>query len=557
MQRVLFLTSANNGLTQRAAAALRTRGHHVRTAVVRDSGGMIRATTHLDFDLIICPYLKTRIPEQIWKRWRTVVIHPGAVGDRGPSSLDWAITDALPAWGVTALSAVDDLDGGPIWAWRTFEMPSTPVRKSDLYNGPVADAAVECVLEVVDKAADPAFTPTPADRAPVRVESARSRPAMTQRHRSVDWDASSADIVRAVHAADGSPGLLTNIGDAPVYVFDAKPAHGQELSVAPGTAVGRRHGAVRIATGDGSVWIGHARAKRDGVRTLKLPATHVFTKAEHGVDVEKLPIERAEQPNSILYHRGGPDSEIGVLAFDLYNGAMSTVHCHRLLRALRHALAQPTKMLVLLGGWTYFSNGIHLNVIEAAPDPAAEAWRNIKAINAISRELIMSRDQIVVAGFTGNAGAGGVMLPLGADVVVARKGIVLNPHYATMGLYGSELHTYSLARRVGSHTANRLTTECAPVDAVTARAMGLVDEIGPRRPRAFGDWVMTLAGEIATTSRWRSMLAAKRNRLDHDEAVRPIEAYEAHELEQMRMDMFENRNRFAEKRYAFVHKLPA
>ena len=42
------------------------------------------------------------------------------------------------------------------------------------------------------------------------------------------------------------------------------------------------------------------------------------------------------------------------------------------------------------------------------------------------------------------------MLPLAADCVYAREGVILNPHYKTMGcLYGSEYWTYTLPRRVG------------------------------------------------------------------------------------------------------------
>ena len=57
------------------------------------------------------------------QRYRTIIVHPGPPGDRGPSSLDWAISEAAPAWGVTALQAVEEMDGGPIWAYRTFAMP--------------------------------------------------------------------------------------------------------------------------------------------------------------------------------------------------------------------------------------------------------------------------------------------------------------------------------------------------------------------------------------------------------------------------------------------------
>jgi putative two-component system protein, hydrogenase maturation factor HypX/HoxX len=35
--------------------------------------------------------LKTEIPEAVWKNTKSLILHPGIKGDRGPSSLDWAI----------------------------------------------------------------------------------------------------------------------------------------------------------------------------------------------------------------------------------------------------------------------------------------------------------------------------------------------------------------------------------------------------------------------------------------------------------------------------------
>jgi putative two-component system protein, hydrogenase maturation factor HypX/HoxX len=159
--RVLLLVSAFNGLTQRAWCALRGAGHEVSVELAVDEKAMISGAELADPHVIICPFLKERIPEQVWARWPTIVIHPGPIGDRGPSSLDWAIAEARTVWGVTALQAVEEMDAGPIWAARTFTMPASAPRKSALYNGPVADAALECVFEVVQRAATPGFSPIP------------------------------------------------------------------------------------------------------------------------------------------------------------------------------------------------------------------------------------------------------------------------------------------------------------------------------------------------------------------------------------------------------------
>ena len=81
---------------------------------------MVRAVAEFDPDLVICPFLRERVPAEVWTNRRTIIIHPGPKGDRGPSSLDWAITDGAPEWGVTALQAVEEMDAGPIWGTRTF-----------------------------------------------------------------------------------------------------------------------------------------------------------------------------------------------------------------------------------------------------------------------------------------------------------------------------------------------------------------------------------------------------------------------------------------------------
>jgi putative two-component system hydrogenase maturation factor HypX/HoxX len=65
---------------------------------------------------------------------------------------------------------------------------------------------------------------------------------------------------------------------------------------------------------------------------------------------------------------------------------------------------------------------------------------------------------------------------LACDYVVAREGVVLNPHYKTLGLTGSEYHTYSLPKRVGKHKAQELLDACLPISAEYAKEIGMVDE---------------------------------------------------------------------------------
>jgi putative two-component system hydrogenase maturation factor HypX/HoxX len=143
------------------------------------------------------------------------------------------------------------------------------------------------------------------------------------------------------------------------------------------------------------------------------------------------------------------------------------------------------------------------------------------------------------------------MLGLGADIVAARDQIVLNPYY-DMGLYGSELHTYTLPRRVGPEQAQRLIDDKLPVSAAVAASMGLVDEVGPRHPDAYADWLAGLAERQSDPRLARARRAAKAKRLAGERV--PLEVYEARELAEMSRDMFGDRSGFAAARRDFVTK---
>jgi putative two-component system protein, hydrogenase maturation factor HypX/HoxX len=537
--RVLLLVSAFNGLSQRVWCALRDAGHDV--GVLLTTPDLVADVRAARPELIVCPYLTEPVPREVWQHWRTIVIHPGPIGDHGSAPLDRAIADAVPAWGVTAMRVQEDGRTGPVWATRTFPMPAAPPRKSALYAGPVADAAVECVFEVLDKAGDPAFQPVPIDRMPTAVV----RPPAGER--GFDWELNTDEVVRRIRAADGSPGVRTEVAGLDVFAYDAHPGLARDAQ--PGALLSRRQGAVLIGTGDGSVWLGHLRAAGSGG---KLPATTLLGNRLRAVPHSPLPPggepESATAYRQVRYRRTGA---VGWLAFDFYNGAMSTGHCRRLLAGLRHAVGQDTRVLVLRGGTEVFSNGIHLTVADAATDPAAVAWANVRALNELCREIVTCGRQVVVAAYAGSAGAGGAMLGLGADVVAARAGVVLNPYY-DIGLYGSELHTYTLPWRVGAEAAQRLIDDRLPVSAERAASLGLVDAVGPRHPEAYTGWLTALAGAQADPRTARARRAAKAKRLAGERV--PLDAYEARELAEMSRDLFGDRSGFAAARHAFVTK---
>lgn len=544
--KIMLLSSAFNGLTQRAWLDLRQLGHTPSVVLFTDEASVCRQIEASAADLVICPFLKDRVPQQLWSNPErpVVIIHPGIVGDRGASALDWAITQQVRRWGVTALQAVEEMDAGPIWSTCEFDMPAD-VRKSELYNGLVSDAAISCIRDVVEKFAR-GFVPTPLDYTQPDV-AGRLQPNMKQADRTFSWYDCARFIKRSIDAADGQPGVLASLAGGQYYLYDA---HLDARRGTPGEILAVQDDAVLVAAGDHSLWLGSLKRKAlPGEETFKLLARHVLagqladvpvldgSLANQGFD------EMAYQP--IRYRETG---HVGELTFEFYNGAMSTEQCQRLVAALRWAKARDTQVLLVRGGRGSFSNGVHLNVIQAAEVPGLEAWANIQAIDDVCRELLTAR-QLVVSGLTGSAGAGGVMLALAADIVFARAGVVLNPHYKTMGLYGSEYWTYSLPRAVGSEVAHKLVEECLPISALQARHWGMVQDIGPRCPRAFGLWLLQQASDALTDERY-ALHRARKSNMD----LAQIERCRENELAQMRLDMVENRQQFAEKCRNFVFK---
>ena len=100
------------GVSQRLLIELTERGHEIRVCIAANGQAMIDAVSKDAPQLIIAPMLKIAIPEEVSSRHLCLIVHPGVTGDRGPSSLDWAIADGEKSWGVSILEAAPEFDAG-------------------------------------------------------------------------------------------------------------------------------------------------------------------------------------------------------------------------------------------------------------------------------------------------------------------------------------------------------------------------------------------------------------------------------------------------------------
>lgn len=557
---ILLLSSSYNSLTQHAHVELKALGHRVGVGIATTAEAMREAVRQFPADLVLCPMLAQVIPRDIWEQHMCIILHPGIAGDRGGNSLDWAILNDETQWGVTAVQAAEHMDSGPIWA--TYEFKMRPASKSSLYRDEVTRAAVRAMLVAVRRFESRLFVPAPLDYSRPEVRG-RYRPFVKPEQRQIDWQSDPvARIVKKIRSGDGAPGVLDEISGMPVYLYGAHEEG--SLVGKPGQIIAQRQGAICRAAVDGAVWISHLKRKGDHADAyFKLPAAMVV--ADHLADVPEVPVPihaeiREATFRDIWYEER---NDVGYVNFRFYNGAMGTDHCHRLELAMSYARQRPTKVIVLFGGQDFWSNGIHLNLIEAAADPAEESWRNINAMNDFVHSLLTATDHLTIAAMYGSAGAGGVMMALGADRVLAREGIVLNPHYKGMGgLYGSEYWTYSLPKRVGADLAEQLTERCLPISVHDAKTIGLIDDIviqddlGNGSFGRFRNQIIRIAENLADSARFPALLHSKRIQREADERIKPLDQYRREELARMHRNFWGDDPSYHMARTAFVRKQP-
>ena len=549
--RILLICSAYNGLTQRIHDELIQLQHTVSIEFSLSDKHMLEAVTLFKPELIICPFLKEKIPKTIYSQYKCIIIHPGIMGDRGPSSLDWAIHEQQPNWGVTALQADEQMDAGDIWAASNFNMRKS--FKASIYRKEVTKAAVHTLHQVLDNLQQDDFKPQPLDYLKKETKG-ELKPLMTQEIRSINWQQDDTQtIINKINAADSFPGLLDTLFDEQYYLYGA--CKESELKgQTPGEIIARRNGAICRATIDGAVWISHMRPKSK--RSYKLPSAVLLKDKLKGIYENRIPLVLEEDKETFkeIYYK--EKNDIGYLYFDFHNGAMSIEQCVRLKYAYEMIREQKDiRVLVLMGGHDFFSNGIHLNIMEDSQKSDEDGWSNIHAMNDIVREIIHTPDLITVASIGANAGAGGAIMALACDYVVARQGVILNPHYKTLGLHGSEYWTYLLPKRVGKDKAYEITDNCLPIGAIRAQEIGLLDVVFNEEESVYFQELENFCEYHANKEDYYDFLDDKAEQRQKDEAVKPLEEYRKEELAYMYESFYNKSSDFNRLRCEFVYKI--
>ncbi len=538
--RIALLVSAFNSLSQAVFCRLVDMGHEVCVVYAVSPDQMVQEIEAHNPEIVLCPYLRRYIPPEVYILRPTYIFHPGPRGDRGPDSLEHALSRDEERWGAVWLEAAEELDGGDILVETAFEVRKGAT-KASLYRREVTQAAMAMLPKLLKAHASDHRTPQLKKS---------MHPRFRQKERSIDWKADNTEmIIKKINLSDSLPGVLDEIAGVPCHLFGAHKEDrlGAEFADAPiKTVIAKRNGAICLKTCDGAVWVSHLKEPH----RFKLPAAYVLKSRIQGVKERRIPLifDRSYE----TFHEIWTEEEEGIayLHFDFHNGAMSADQCIRLKYAVEY-LKERCDVLVLMGGSEFFSNGIHLNILEDSQKQGEDGWSNINAMNDLVSSILYAEEMLTVASFGRNAGAGGVFLGLACDKVVARDGVVLNPHYKTLGLSGSEYHTWTLPHRIGEERAERVLDACLPISTQKAHAIGMIDHVltAEDYDEALKAYCQALCDD---GDRYYDLLDAKADRLTEEKQA--MEEAKRKELEIMHPEFWDPGSPFHTLRREFVYK---
>ena len=528
--KILLLVTAFNSQSQAVYTRLQERGDEVSVCFAISEAQMLKEIENFGPELILCPFLKRYLPASIYKNYPTYIFHPGPRGDRGPNALEYALQSHSKEWGLVILRANSEYDGGDIYAEVAFKVRDT--YKASLYRQEIVQAALKALDTFFDNLKTDKKVPQLLN--PIHAQ-------FTQEKRAIEWSKDSTQtIIDKVYLSDSLPGVLDEILGEPCYLYGVWRE--EKFRGRPKEILAKRDGAICLGTVDGAVWITHLKE----VGKFKLPATYVLKEKLRGIKEERLPLIFDKSYETFYEVSVEKRDNVAYLCFNFHNGAMSADQCMRLKYAVEY-LKSECEVLVLVGGMDFFSNGIHLNILEDSAKQGEDGWANINAMNDLVRSILYADEVVTVASFARNAGAGGVFMGLACDYVVVKEGVVLNPHYKTLSLSGSEYHTYSLPKRVGSEMAEKLLNECLPVSATQAKALGMVDEVFSHETY-YEDLHNFAQNSFDDEFIWHKQ--------DYLEVHREqIEELKEQELEVMHPEFWDEKSDFHTLRQEFVYKL--
>ncbi len=525
--KILLLITAFNSLSQAVYVRLKDKGHCLGVAFSINDTQMINEVKAFSPELILSPFLKNFIPKTIYENYPTYIFHPGPRGDRGPSSLEYALKSHSKEWGVVILRANELYDGGSIYASYNFKVRDT--YKASLYRQEVLSSSLMALGEFMQNPQEIEQILNPIHK------------IFSQNERAINWkEDNTQTIINKINLSDSFPGVLDEIAGVQCYLYGVWQEDKLRGSIKE--IVAKRDGAICLGTKDGALWISHLKEPH----SFKLPSTYVLKEKISGVKESRLPLLFDKSYKTFYEISVEKRNNVAYLCFNFHNGAMSAQQCIRLKYAFEY-LKEDCEVIVLVGGMDFFSNGIHLNILEDSKKQGEDGWSNINAMNDLIKSILEADEVVTLASLARNAGAGGVFMASACDYVVAKSDVVLNPHYKTLGLSGSEYHSYTLPKRVGEVLSKKLLDDALPISVEYAKKIGLVDRV--YEEENYYEELHQFASSLYS----EEFIWKKQDYLE--EYTLEMEQCKYAELEKMYPEFWESESEFHKLREEFVYKV--
>ncbi len=236
--KISLLVTAFNSTSQLAYTYLKDRKISVDVVFFIDEMQITKEIEAFAPNAIICPYLKKFVPQALYEKYTTFILHPGVQGDRGAYSLDNALREERREWGLVYLKADDEFDSGAIYAQEFFQMRNT--YKSSLYRNELNRASLKAIETLLKNIQNSNFTPLAQLSKPMHLQ-------LNQKDRQIDWQRETTqDILKKIHMSDSHPGVLDEILGVRCYLYGAWRE--EKLRGKPKEILAKRDGAICIGT---------------------------------------------------------------------------------------------------------------------------------------------------------------------------------------------------------------------------------------------------------------------------------------------------------------------
>jgi hypothetical protein len=195
---------------------------------------------------------------------------------------------------------------------------------------------------------------------------------------------------------------------------------------------------------------------------------------------QRGPATPAPSPDPVRLERDGDHLTITLHRPEVHN-AVDVALRDALVEALALLAADPSLVATLEGDGPSFCSGGDLREFGTFPNPAAAHAIRMERLPARALAAVADR---VTARVHGHCVGAGAELAAFCHRVIADPGTTFRLPEVAMGLVPGQGGTVSLPRRIGAQRTAWLALSGRPIDAATALAWGLVDQITPLWPRS-------------------------------------------------------------------------